>query len=60
MILKNCEEKFFENFFIVIKDIIPISLALHKNLIPDAILAVFELGASFLHQGDFLTFCGSL
>ena len=31
-----------------------------KNLIPDAILAVFELGASYLHQGDFLTFCGSL
>ena len=31
-----------------------------KNLIPDAILAVFELGASYLHQGDLLTFCGSL
>ena len=23
-------------------------------------MAVFELGASFLHQGDLLTFCGSL
>ena len=31
-----------------------------KNLIPDAILAVFELGASYLHQADLLTFCGSL
>ena len=46
---------FFFFFFDLIKGLNRLILSLSKNLIPDAFLAFFELGPSYLHQVDLLT-----